>query len=36
MSIAVKKFFDHNKVKYKSIRTKVNNKRLKTKYKNLA
>lgn len=26
MSIAVKKFFDHKKVKYKSIRTKVNNK----------
>ena len=36
MSIAVKNFFDHNKGKYKSIRTKVNNKSLKIKYKKLA
>ena len=36
MSIAVKKFFDYNKGKYKSIRTKVNNKSLKIEYKKLA
>ena len=33
MSIAVKKFFDHNKGKYKSIKKKVNSKSLKIKYK---
>ena len=34
MSIAVNNFFDHNKVKNKSIKTKVNNKSIKIKYKN--
>ena len=35
MSMAVLKiFFDHNKVKNKSIKTKVNNKSLKIKSKN--
>jgi len=35
MSTAVKKkFFEHNKVKNQSIKTKVNNKSLKIKYKN--
>lgn len=36
MSIAVKNFFDHNKVKNKSRKTKVNNKSLKIEYKKLA
>ena len=30
----LKKFFEHNKVKNQSIKTKVNNKSLKIKYKN--
>ena len=31
---SLKKFFEHNKVKNQSIKTKVNNKSLKIKYKN--
>lgn len=31
---SLKKFFDHIKVKNQSIKTKVNNKSLKIKYKN--